>query len=509
MDPSTWSKLPFDILYFIVKVCDRQTLINWSCTNQVFYDFASNILWERIVITTEQITEHCKSYQSDWSSVDGSHTDPDLRLALFLGMNCFRDSNRHYPGFPTILGEQAKLPTQRVVKLRLGYTDHVSFKYVIDSSRLKSVIKAISEIIAFMPNLRVCQLDGPLRAENLEPVPCVLKDLRELRLREGAEFVNHSIPGLTFDNPDEIMECDQTLPLQRLSYCTLTRLKVMRLAPREAKSLATAVSRLPCLTHLAITAAPAAAEDDPRKSFAGTLEDDSPIYGFLSALWRDVPLSKTPKFSPLPMTLKNLVLRDLYRLFPSNNKYLVYDSVSPLVDLTFLALDLQTTIPLSHFFQHTTFPLLRYLKISACRHIFSDQDWKCLGIDPKDPVAKPGHHHIDHMHLKDFVLRHHNTLNTLSLSLIDAGGVISWHKSRLDFTKKNSQLNWGGKEPVAKHACNRNQWIWESRSWGSQCVGDDEDEGDGFCYGDGDGDGDGNGRTEGVDMDDLTDETDE
>ncbi|KAL8963782.1 MAG: hypothetical protein Q9183_004962, partial [Haloplaca sp. 2 TL-2023] len=327
MDPSIWSKVPYDILYLIVKVCDRQTLINWSCTNQIFYDFASNILWERIEISTEQITTYCTSRDGDWSSVvDGSHTDPELRLALFLGMNSFRHSYRHYPGFPEILGEQAKLPTQRAVKLRLEYMDHANHKYIINSNGLKSVVKAISEIVGFMPNLRVCQLEGPLQAEILEPVTCVLKNLRELRLREGAEFVHHSIPGLSFDYPEEIMECDQTLPLQRLSYCThLTRLKVMRLAPREAESLAMAISGLPHLTHLAITAAPAAAEHDPRKSFAGTSEDDSPIFSFLSALWRDVPSSKTPKFSPFPMTLQYLTLRDLYRLFPSSNEYLVYD----------------------------------------------------------------------------------------------------------------------------------------------------------------------------------------
>ncbi|KAL8871358.1 MAG: hypothetical protein Q9174_002788 [Haloplaca sp. 1 TL-2023] len=506
MDPSTWAKLPCDILYLIAETCDRQTLINWSCTNQVFYDFASNILWEKITITTEQILEYCKSHESDWSLVDGSHTGPDSRLAVFLGMNCFRYSNRHYPGFPTILGEEAKLPTQRALKLRLHYTDHPNFKYIIDSSRLKSVNKAFSEIIASMPNLRFCALDGPFQAEILEPLTFVLKNLRELRLRHGAEFVHHSIPSLTFDNPDEILECDQTLPLQRLSYRThLTRLQLMRLAPREAESLATAVSKLPHLTHLWINAAPAATEDDPRKSFAGALKDDSPIYGFLSALWRDRLSSKTSKVSPLPVTLTYLDLRDLYRAFPSDNKYLIYDCVSPLVHLKLLSLNFETTTPLSHFFQHATLPNLRRLQVSACRHVFSIQDWERLGIDTKDPVAKPEHHRNDPVYLKDFLLRHHKVLNALTMSMIDSGGAVAFSKSRLEFSKRDNQLYWDGRESMAKHACNRNQWVWESRSWASSCVADDAEEGEIDCYVD----GAWNWMFTGVSMDDLTEETDE
>ncbi|KAL8725865.1 MAG: hypothetical protein Q9181_006257 [Wetmoreana brouardii] len=405
-----WSKLPLDIPCLVVEECDDQTLTNWSCADQFFYEFASNLLWEVIVIETGELIDKGRTDGTHWDWVDGVRIDPirmrreHNKILYFVEKDAFRQS-----GFPMIYNQKPKLPGLRVRFLRLDLSDGGQCQELYKALSRRLVVAVISKLLPWMPNLQSCSFEGPLHSETLDLL-VARNNLYSLAIRLHMDFIRRCVA--EFDAAgDRIPGMSQILDLRCLSRLQqLQGLTIGRLVPMEANGLARALIDLTNLVQLSISAAPPANIDDERNSFAGFRREESPILTLLDTISRTRNGSGAHAWNHLPKTIKHLNLVDNWRCGCSTNNNLLTDTISPCSNMFSLGLRLMATDLMYNFFLHTRFPVLEHLIVAGCRHSLEDQDWLAMGLNVRNAVPGPSERPSA---LKEFTLRHRDKLQSL------------------------------------------------------------------------------------------------
>lgn len=335
--------MPPELVCMVVERSDRKTLRNWSCTSKFYYNIAADVIWNSFAVR-----------------------DPKPGRAWYR-IDALRSKIRF----------QSKSPAQRVKNFDfVAAPARSEFCHVIQR---RLAIRCMSDALRNLPNLERVLLEGDVHPDGFDALR-QNKKLQELRLRLWAEF-------LPFDDdaPEEPF-CSYTLnfaSLAGLKY--LQRLSIGRLTPCEAPVLALAIRDLQ-LISLMVFAAPPADSEDPRKSYAGTEDDNSPIQKILELLLT----SRGGCSGHLPLSLQDITLRDFYRPFKSSNNDLLVNTIRP-VNVSKLELCVIATKQLIH---HVRFPNLTSFALSGCRHFLPDTAWMALGLDfdkdaPIDPPASP------------------------------------------------------------------------------------------------------------------------
>lgn len=449
LDSPLWWKLPTEILCLIVENCDRRTLLSWSCTNQFFYEVASNILWETLRITSRELIESSQAQGPRALFVNGTYVDPTMlkrehrKLLYFMENNALRPrSSRRSVGFPQMHNQEAKLPKLRVKRLELDLPLRGSYGWFDESYEIKWTAAAVSKSLSLMPNLLFCSLEGPLRANNLGRI-VQMRNLQGLKIRTKLK-VAHQWHGGIYGIEHLIPDGGQILDLERLARLIhLQNLIIGRLAPGEADGLAKAVLKVTKLTQLSISAIPPAGIASSRMDFAGSCDEESPILRFLEAIWQGGVSAGAPAQHHLPQSLRHLVLRDVYRPGRSKNQDLLLDTISPCSNLTSLELNLMAIKHVEKFLASAQFPVLEEFAVGGCPHLLQKQGWEALGLIIPDLgdqwMEQP-------LVFKDFTLRHRQTLRRLSISLL-MDFMNSNDRSTLRFNRSRLEGLWNAKYP--------------------------------------------------------------
>ncbi|KAL8688134.1 MAG: hypothetical protein Q9218_005878 [Villophora microphyllina] len=421
-------QLPLEVIWLIIKGCNRQTLVNWSCTSQSLYDAASDILWNTLRVTADELIDfaarpapmsnpHYKPIHAGPSSLIRS----DRMILFFLANNALRQRRSlRSPGFPSILSRRAKLPGLRVQNLILDFQDGEDpHNWVNGRSELEQLLVAAAKNMPeSMPNLRTCSLEGPLHPKSLDLFVPLWK-LQGLSVRSEKEYLDRPYdPDLTYASPasQQHQEPSQILNLHRLvSSPQLRDLVIGRLAPSEAKGLAAAVMDLAKLTKLSVSAVPPADTADTRKSYAGTRKDQSPVLAFLETVWGS-DASTDGQGHYLSPSLQHLRLTDSYRHGMSRMENLLQDTISPCTNLAALELRLMAIEPMRTFLVQGNFPFLKDFYVGGCGHLLGYEDWLALGLSkpydvPFPTIERP-------WDLKGFLFRHRNTLDRFRIGLL-------------------------------------------------------------------------------------------
>ncbi|KAI4251349.1 MAG: hypothetical protein L6R42_008417, partial [Xanthoria sp. 1 TBL-2021] len=326
-----WSGMPRELVCMVVERSDRETLRNWSRTSKFYYNIAADIIWNSFAVR-----------------------DPKPGRAWYR-IDALRSKLRF----------QTKSPAQRVKTFTYFATqDGSNFDAVIER---RLATRCMTDALKYMPNLQLVALEGHVHPDGFDALT-QNKQLQKLRLRLCSEY-------LRFDNdaPEE-PSCSYTLNFAPLAGITSLRaLLVGRLTPREAPGLALAVRGLLQLLKLQLSAAPPADTEDPRGSYAGTDNDNSPIQIFLETVLSKPTASKRH----LPLSLTHIQFQDIYRPFRSSKKDLVLAAIRS--DVCFLDLSIIATQQLKHFFRHAAMPRLSFFTVAGCRHFLPDVAWKALG----------------------------------------------------------------------------------------------------------------------------------
>lgn len=458
MDRGVWSKCPPEIRALILEKCDRDTLHRLAYTNPMFYDQASNILWERVRITAQELLEFCPGFGSFWNDTHILPINPRFlnrqqgKMLNFLENNAFRNRpSRRSAGFPMICDQPATLPRLRVKDLAIDYEDQQVVTLMLRQVSSKIIIAGISKMLALFPNLQSLSLDGPIQPEHIATIS-QLHRLRELLLRARFEWAR---PGI-----GHLSGFDSVLNLRALTRCTQLRsLAICRLAPGEARGLASAIIKLPRLTTLYVLAGPPADHNDSRHRFARLPTDVSPIVQFLEAVCFN---SNTNEGVTLPSTLRNLTLQDLYRPCRPRDPGLILKCLASCSKLEFLGLQLWGIVPLREFFVVAHFPLLKGLCLGGCRHLLDDDDWASLGLNvraPRSASCNP-----EPTGLKEFLLRHRETLRGMMFIQIRVPRRFA-QCSMLVFDQDAMVCFYDPKFPAGNRDRRKNQMVWDLHRW--------------------------------------------
>ncbi|KAL8963447.1 MAG: hypothetical protein Q9183_005009 [Haloplaca sp. 2 TL-2023] len=419
MDSSLWGRLPLEIQCLIVEHSEYQTLLNWSCTSQFFYEIATNCLWESYTITSDDLNEYCRGDHNSWTSLGssavtlGSLQRKDEAVLGLLFKDALRQPSTLWPvGFPKVYGQTAKLPGSRIKTLRLDYAysdpEEVDAASMLISER-EAFESATKEIFAVMPNLRACSVDGqPFHPEILNQTTRVLQ-LRALTIRSEMQTVHGYWR-------DDLPPSSLLLDFEKVAHLTqLRNLTVGRLAPRETTGLALAVHNLEGLTELSVSALPPVGDNDIWIEDAGSCRIESPVIMFLDKLWSLGRAAKNDKSHALPWGLKHLVLRDFYRPVLIKDHSILHQTITPCSDLETLRISILGIDHVKYFLSNGYLPRLTDFAIGICTHVLDHDTWYALRLniphpDFLQPKKKPS--------LTSFVRHHQRTLKRLTMNLL-------------------------------------------------------------------------------------------
>ncbi|KAL8870504.1 MAG: hypothetical protein Q9198_007613 [Flavoplaca austrocitrina] len=413
------SGMPCELVCMVVERSDDGTLFNWTHTSKFYYNIAADVIWKSFVICDAKAGRA-------WSWTN------------FL---------RYKMPF------QTKSPAQRVRALTF------SCSQVLWSNATKPMVHSLM----LLADLQRIVLKGHVHSEAFNTLK-YRKNLKDLELRLDSAF-------LPIEGDDYSSYTLKFVPLAGITH--LQHLAIGRFTPFEASGLAKAISNLP-LIKLTVFAAPPADLEDPRKSYAGTEHDKSPIQTFLES-----SLADHGKCSHhLPLSLQDIKLRDVYRPFKSTHKDLVLNTVCSL-NVSTLDLGLVASKELVHFFDHARLPNLTSFTVSGCRHFLPDTAWAALGLnfDHNPPVDLPD---IPvHGSFVEFLGRHRQSLENLT---IRPGLHLSWPGDQLalNFTKEHLERiaktdqrpSLQQSEPVLILAADGkplNQEAWNLAAWAGSC----------------------------------------
>ncbi|KAL8685473.1 MAG: hypothetical protein Q9218_007739 [Villophora microphyllina] len=364
MDNRIWSRLVPEVLCLVVETCDRDTLLSWALTNHLFYEIASNLLWETLYITIPELLEFCPRLgPTKWIDGRGLFINPrslrrdpiTCKILEFLANNAFRQRpSRRSAGFPMIRNQQARLPGLRVKNLIMDFEyGGATAACALELAGAETVIAGISRMLRLLPSLRVLQLDGPIHSQHLAIISR-MHHVQQLKLRSRLGWTQHIDTGHSGVGPDR-PGLYLLLNLQYLARLPqLQSLHLYRLAPNEAKVLASVTIKLTELKTLSLNAGPPAREDDARHHVAGLPENESPIITFLGT----VQAYQVAGGYGLPQSLKHLHLQDLYCPGRPKHSNLILNTVAPCSNLVSLGLNLWTFEALRKIFLRGYFPRL-------------------------------------------------------------------------------------------------------------------------------------------------------
>ena len=321
MDASPLLTLPPEILFLIIKQCDRKTQVSLSMTNDVYRSLTEMLLWEKLDITYNDMDAFDRyNYLTSWETSDISvvwdlldASDPLLSQRPPNGgivQALTQRSSTAKPTWPS--GIHVKKLTARLM----------GPENMAELVPQRSINNVMSLLLPRMPNFESCSIEGLFYTSTLREVVRI-QNLHTLELRTSERYmclnVNESVSGSVSDYYQKSqhlgfrnMVVDFTLLGQLQS---LRKLVVGRLVKRETTTLARAISLLSRLEHLEVEA--------PHWSYRwGHLpkphpeeldfssDDPSPVPDFL------VDLHECPfgQFS-LPESLKVFIIRDKHHIF--------------------------------------------------------------------------------------------------------------------------------------------------------------------------------------------------
>ncbi|KAL8992877.1 MAG: hypothetical protein Q9169_006773 [Polycauliona sp. 2 TL-2023] len=447
MDPAIWHHLPVELLYATVEHCDRETLMSWSCTSKAFHELSSNVLWETIKINTDNL--------------------------------CRRRNRPHHP-FPSIRYRCAKQPWQRVKEIQFDLDD----QSLVEESVMRGIFERMAHaMLETMPGIRRCHVEGPVFDQFWKHVT-EIASLRFLKMRTQDDYIElfGGEEVEDFEQDGKEWARSQTLDLQRLlALHNLTKLSIGRLTTKEAPGLAEAISKLPNLSSVSISAGASADNDnDVRSIFAGT-HGESPIFEFLASLWKIISqrAAVTGSFSgciPLAQSLKRLKLSDKFRIGQrrSDHDHLLLDTVQQFQSLMDLDLVILRPKALQPFLSLAKLPALEHFSIAGCRHFFSVNTWARMGVH----LSETEPHISSSMapSFEGFLGRHRKTLSSVTLN---RGSWLSQlHPDRdLNFSRKDMECLLDPSVPF-REVKHKN---WEDGRWdtcggyeGKTCIENNE-----------------------------------
>ncbi|KAL8664287.1 MAG: hypothetical protein Q9168_007939 [Polycauliona sp. 1 TL-2023] len=416
IDPAIWQEFPTELLYHVIERCDRETLINWSCTNEVFYDFSSNLLWEAFQINGRDLA-------------DG------------LVARDIVSSRRLHKGLPLIQQKPAKKPLSRVQSMRFGFDDRL----LEDPDYRDMCAQRVQILLNMMPELRRCRVEGVVYDEAWNHITDVVF-LRSLHIRTQNEYVEFGGRSGGYEWAQS-----QVLDLRRIAMLShLTNLSIGRLATKEAQGLAEAVGKLPCLSSLSISAVAFADKTDRVRSIFAGMEGESPIFELLAALWKI--MKEAGPYGPcIPLTrsLKHLRLSDMFRTGQRqvDHDHLLIDTIQQYQNLSSLDLNIVRPKVLQSFFCLARLPALEHFSVAGCHHLVCEEDWARMGADISEVTRQTSTSTASTF--KDFLRRHKKTLSSVTLN--SAFWPSQRHPdSNLIFSSKDLDCLLGPKAPPTK-----------------------------------------------------------
>lgn len=263
MNASPLPTLPPELLFMIIKRCDRETQVSWSATNQSNRVFTESLLWKSLELSyndmdaLDRFNDMINPQSSDISvvrdSLDAYHLQPSQWAPIGGILQALtKHSSTAKPTWPS--GVHVKKFTVRLMKL-----DNLP-----ELVPQRSINNAMSLLLPQMPNLESCCFEGLFYTLTLREVVRA-RNLHTLELRTDNDYLSldHSDRVATsevrlgivdyFDKAPHIgfraMIVDFTL-LSRLPF--LRKLVVRRFVEGEATSLARGLGSLSALEHLEI-----------------------------------------------------------------------------------------------------------------------------------------------------------------------------------------------------------------------------------------------------------------
>ncbi|KAL8647716.1 MAG: hypothetical protein Q9210_005391 [Variospora velana] len=476
-DPAVWSKLPVEILAIIIEHCDRQTIINWSCTHGFFYDIASNALWKSLFLPPEAMSvfTQCKLRDRQGKCLfrgrrTGRVWEPcKNNMVHFLDKKAFgENSSVTEVAFPV---PSARLPGERVRNLRVNFVASYPHNHFMMTSP-RHIDAVVLRLLTCMPNLQSFSFEGILHQQTLA-VLAIIRSLRKLELRGEEDSLQALDPD--FDSAGQpIPAMGLVLDFRNLGIFNVLRdLTVGRLTPLEAHRLGEAIIKLD-LDHLCVSSAPPVDGAHAQADFRGTIADESPLLTLLKSILQhgrqDISGETAGTF---PLTLRTLTLRDHYRIWQHCNENVLLDTVSPCRNLTYIEIQVKAVRPLENFLMHATFPSLNGFSMGACQHTLDWTDWTILGLENRSVALSQPPSEIA-CALKKFLRKHCQTLACLTLMQIHMDPQI--RDLALCFNKKQISELWGSRCIHNLEPNRQAQMNWDIGLWSEYCYERD------FCY---------------------------
>ncbi|KAL8646688.1 MAG: hypothetical protein Q9226_006752 [Calogaya cf. arnoldii] len=410
MDPSIWCNLPLEVLCTVVENCDHETLIDWSCTSEFFYNISSDVLWETLRFTGQEIylaAPHSTHNITTNRQAVANFRRKDGMIVYFLTHNALRQRfTRKAGGFPLIQRQTAKLPSTRVKDLRFDFDGK---EIMMDEHEDEEIMRQTLELT---PQLRRCYVEGELSNDTWGHLMRATS-LRSLEIRPSAEYVKNRSTSARAGR----WAYSQILSLQHLvGLSQLNSLTIGRLTTKEARGLAQAVVNLPNLSAFSISAsAPCKDTEDVRSIFADFV-GESPIFEFLASVLQHWSRRAVNNIPPLARTLRKMELRDVYQGGAGQLRQdnLLFDTLQYFQDLNTLQICLVRPRALQVFFSQAHLPALQHFMVSGCHHLFTEKDWALVGV----VLPKTEHHDSDVLALgfQQFLRRHRKNLSSVTLT---------------------------------------------------------------------------------------------
>ncbi|KAL8855987.1 MAG: hypothetical protein Q9178_007357 [Gyalolechia marmorata] len=448
LEPTMWSKTPLEVLCTVVKNCDRQALISWSCTSEFFYDFASNLLWETLRIDTRNAT-FFEDHAYSLLSTKEVHREDQL-IFHFLANNAFRQRpTRQTCGFPLINDQIAKLPSSRVKDLIFDFKRFNPLVRPVAHGR--RVAEFVQSILRLMPALQSCYFDGII-STGIWNGFMEARNLRRVDIQRPVERTCRQIP--------DMQQLANLVHLEILSIGYVT--------PGEAQGLAQAIVSLR-LSELSVWAHPPALDAADIQLESAAVHRRSPLVILLQTLSLYAgDLSATP----ISRTLKKLKLKDPYRFWNQGwelNDGLLVDTLQHLQNLTHLNICIMHPNTLERFFLQAELSSLESFAISGCRHFLGDDDWAHLGIYIPEIERAPTERNLS---FEAFLGRHSKTLSSVAIYQPHFS-FTSYQMTMLSFDRVRLDRFWKSKSGLTlEPAMIINGQSWRAGQW-TVCGGEE------------------------------------
>ena len=247
--------------------------------------------------------------------------------------NLLTRAQRH--DFPLIWGRPALLPLQRVKRLCVKMTIMDIDDWSMFPNQL--LLKYVGTVLLLLPSLVSLSFDGPFRAKTLGGI-VKNRNLQYLELRTLDGYSGRGDcynPANAYYLPRQEMVVDFS-PIGDLQK--LRVFKIGHLVTGEAGTLAQGIKGLP-LTTLEVSASFWANTGGDRYGPTGNKRGTSPIDTLVNALVLENAEADLHGGS-FPLSLKSLLLRDLYSCYELSQWETLYGSIQPCRELSEVTLDL-------------------------------------------------------------------------------------------------------------------------------------------------------------------------